>query len=286
MNKAVALCALLAAAVAVSAYNFEDPEFNLVLARDLEDIYDSYVPYSHPRLRRDDDAVTDDDDKDDKDEKDKCRPWRRKPKWCCADDVLEKLHDKDKDIRRSCFREITGKDKPDRPKFDPFRCEDVEKHRKEMICIMQCVGQKHGLYKQYSGFIFFVCLCCNNPDIFQLDGDGNPKEEEFGAFVKQYFGTEPWLAALQDKIISTCLSEGKNGTAAADAGSCNPAPAKTAHCLFREIQLSCPAEEIKDEKSCARVRERMKSQDFWGPPPPPPGPSDGMSAAADNRREP
>lgn len=109
-------------------------------------------------------------------------------------------------------------------------------------------------------------------DIFQLDSDGNPKAEEFESFVKERFSSESWLTALQDKVISTCLDEAKNATAnrdASDSSSCNPAGAKITHCLFREIQLNCPADQIKDEKSCARLQERMKRRDFFHPPPPP-----------------
>ncbi|KAJ8927515.1 hypothetical protein NQ314_020012 [Rhamnusium bicolor] len=253
MNNVVTYCALLAtAAVAVTAYNFEDPEFNQILARDLEDLYETYSPYSQPRNRRDEEAV-------EKDEK--CRPGRRWGKLCCAEDLVHKVHEADRDVKRSCFKELFAKDKPEKPEFDLFKCGKPRKHKKRNDILLRLTLK-----------LMTVCPKLIIIDIFQLDSDGNPKEEEFSTFVKETFSAESWLTSLQDKVISTCLDEAKNATAnrdASDSESCNPAGAMMAHCLFREIQLNCPAEQIKDEKSCARLQERIKGHDFFSPPPPP-----------------
>lgn len=72
---------------------------------------------------------------------------------------------------------------------------------------------------------------------------------------------EAWFESIQDKVISTCLSEARNATAnrdTSDSESCNPAAVKLKHCLFREIQLGCPANEIKDQKACDRIRDKIR----------------------------
>ncbi|KAJ8920820.1 hypothetical protein NQ315_015610 [Exocentrus adspersus] len=241
MNNVVALCALLVAAV--TAYNFEDPEFNAILADDFEEFSNS-ATFLHPRSRRDEEAVT---------EKEKCHHHHRRQHACCAADLMKKIHGEDADLKRECFKETAGKDKLE--KGDPFSCKELERRKERITCVMQCVGQKMGI----------------------LDSQGDPKEEEFESSLKESFSSEPWLASSQDKVISTCLDEGRNATAnrdAADTTTCNPAGVKIAHCLYREIQLNCPAEQIKDEKACSRIRDRIRGRDFFQPPPPPPGASE------------
>lgn len=49
---------------------------------------------------------------------------------------MEEQHEKDKELKRECFKKLTGKDKEGRGgEFDPFRCDRVDKHRKEMTVI-------------------------------------------------------------------------------------------------------------------------------------------------------
>ncbi|KAH0810569.1 hypothetical protein GEV33_012222 [Tenebrio molitor] len=296
MNKQIAVVTLLIAiAVITTAYEFNDPVFNQILADDLKEL-ESFDQVHH-RSRRDDEAG----------HPDKCRPPFRRRKMCCADETMEEQHEKDKELKRECFKKLTGKDKEGRGgEFDPFRCDRVDKHRKEMTCVIQCVGQKkdmvstvQGLYCETKSFVsclllksrlrlekshepvwkytsdthhFFeapVIIVCV---ISQLDKDGNPKEAEFTAFVKETMAKESWFASIQDKVIPACLAEARNATAnrdTSDTESCNPAGAKLLHCLFREIQLGCPAEQIKDQKACTRAREKIKRNNdiFPGPPP-------------------
>ncbi|XP_049822115.1 uncharacterized protein LOC109607480 [Aethina tumida] len=243
MNKILCLGVLAAVVLAVTGYNFDDSDFNQLLTRDLEYIYNTVdEPQSNVRNRRDEEAVM----------PEKC--GRRKKKLCCAENVMDSQFEAEKELKRACFKEIVGKDHKDskaereeRGEIDPFRCDRAEKHRKEMTCVSQCIGQKKNV----------------------LDEAGNPKDEEFRAIVKEKFAKESWFASLQDKIISTCLAEARNATANADKdkGTCNPAGIKLHHCMFREIQLSCPADQIKDEKSCSRLQERLRRNDL--PPPPP-----------------
>nr|AIX97056.1 odorant-binding protein 10 [Dastarcus helophoroides] len=207
MNATVKSCLLLFLLGIVCAYDFEDSEYNQLLAQHIDDFnyYDSFG--RHVRSRRDEEAVN----------PAKCRPRKRMP--CCGESVLEELHDKDKDIRRQCFREIIGKDKEPRGEHDPFRCDRIEKHRKEMTCVMQCVEQKKDL----------------------LDESGNVNEEEFAKFVSETFEKEAWRANQ-------------------DADACSNVGIKLDHCIFREIQLNCPEDQIKDQKACNRLQERLKNK--------------------------
>ncbi|EFA03231.1 hypothetical protein TcasGA2_TC013160 [Tribolium castaneum] len=235
MNKQIAVVTfLIAVAALTAAYEFNDPLFNQILANELVELESSAYP--HHRSRRDEDAVTE-----------KCRPFRKK-KLCCAEETFDELHDKDRDFKRECFKQVVGsKDGP--REFDPFRCDKVDKHRRDMTCVSQCVGQKKDV----------------------LDKDGNVKEAEFGEFVKETMAKESWFVSIQDKVVSTCLAEARNATAnrdTSDTESCNPAGVKLMHCMFREIQLGCPTEQIKDQKACARARDKIKRHNEFLPPPP------------------
>lgn len=59
----------------------------------------------------------------------------------------------------------------------------------------------------------------------------------------------------------------KNST---EKNDCSPALMMFSHCIFREIQMQCPDEEIKDKKMCAKIREDIVKYGDFGPPPPPP----------------
>nr|ALR72513.1 odorant binding protein 25 [Colaphellus bowringi] len=216
--------------VVVAAYNFEDTEFNQILANDLEDVYS--FTYSHPRSRRDDKAV----------EEDKCHPPRRGRPLCCAEETMRKLHDDKKEIKRACFKEITGKEKPERPDrhhgppFDPFSCEKIEQHRRDMMCIQQCVGEK----------------------LDYLDADGKPKPEQFEKYVEGIFEKEDYLLPLKDKIVSVCLDEAKNATEKVSSDPCKSTGLVLEHCIFINTQLNCPEDQIKDKKMCSKFQDRLR----------------------------
>ncbi|XP_030746458.1 uncharacterized protein LOC115875193 [Sitophilus oryzae] len=255
MNTLVALCVVVSAAV--SAYDFQDAEFNQLLASDLEDGFDSL--YSLPvnsRVRRAEEAVTQSPNEDDK-----CKKRHRRPKACCADELLDQIHEKDKELVRSCFREVLGVDKHEHHRRgDPFSCEQAEKRRNDMTCVFQCVGQKKGVVGE----------------------DGKPKPEEITKTLKENFAKESWFEPSIEKVVSTCLKEAENATAtqvkpaSEDVKICNPSGITLKHCIFREVQLSCPADQIKDQKACERFQERIKKGIHFFEPAPPPfdGPRD------------
>lgn len=46
-----------------------------------------------------------------------------------------------------------------------------------------------------------------------------------------------------------------------DPLSCNTAPTKMHHCMWRELQLTCPENKITDQKMCAKIREKIKKHE-------------------------
>ena len=84
---------------------------------ELDDLESSVV---NPRSRRDDEASKRDE---------KCR--RRRFKSCCDEEFLNDLRDQERATKKECYREITGREHS-HGSFDPFRCENAEKHRKEI----------------------------------------------------------------------------------------------------------------------------------------------------------
>lgn len=47
-------------------------------------------------------------------------------------------------------------------------------------------------------------------------------------------------------------------TAKRNPNECHPAALTASYCLFREVQMKCPPEEITDQKSCQRFREKVR----------------------------
>lgn len=101
------------------------------------------------------------------------------------------------------------------------------------------------------------------------------KETEMRDFIKNSFSKASWIKPKEDEIIDKCIAETKakvNDMKMNSTGkdNCSPVVMIFSHCLFREVQMNCPDEEIEDKKMCDRIREDItKYGDF--PPPPPPG---------------
>lgn len=73
--------------------------------------------------------------------------------------------------------------------------------------------------------------------LFQLDADGNMKEDVISKYIKEQISTAKFPEDVQNKIIDTCIKEAKNMTRNTDQSeaTCNPVPLKLAHCVFREV---------------------------------------------------
>lgn len=72
---------------------------------------------------------------------------------------------------------------------------------------------------------------------------------------------ETWLASHLDDIIPKCLNEAKDVTSKNGREFCNPAAIKSTYCLFREIQLNCPEDQIKDKKACSKFIDKIKTRE-------------------------
>lgn len=104
-------------------YNLRPFPSDTLVANELDDLLDSYSSFSSVRNRRDEEAVND---------KDECHHRKRFGELCCGEDVVNKVRESEKDLKRACFKEIAGKDKPE--KFDPLSCENLE-HRKKQFTV-------------------------------------------------------------------------------------------------------------------------------------------------------
>lgn len=101
----------------------------------------------------------------------------------------------------------------------------------------------------------------------KVDSNGNVKADTLRDGMKETLGKVQWLTPILDKVIPKCVEEANKAAQerkANDPESCNPSAIKMVHCMFREVQLNCPADQIKDEKSCNRLRERLQKNDLLG----------------------
>ncbi|VEN64012.1 unnamed protein product [Callosobruchus maculatus] len=230
---AFAIAVMLCAAQTASGYDFGDNSaFSQLLANDLQDLYSVH----HYRARRSPPGEG----------RDNCeRHFKHKPVMCCAESAFHAMKEADRDIRRLCFHEVTGKDGAEKPPNDPPRCASMEQRRDEINCVFQCVAQKKGL----------------------VDDSGKVVEKEYMEHINQFIDEAPYLKPVLDKIAQDCMQQANTNIAL--QGTCFSTATKLAHCLFRNVQLSCPDEEIKDKESCKLLQERLRSKEDFPPSPPP-----------------
>jgi len=100
-----------------------------------------------------------------------------------------------------------------------------------------------------------------------LDDSGAPIRDQLIQHLKQHFSNESWFdQTVVEKITSNCLAAAKNATetpikfSTEGLKACNPSGITLKHCLFREIQLSCPADQIKDKTACDRFQDRIQKE--------------------------
>lgn len=103
------------------------------------------------------------------------------------------------------------------------------------------------------------------------------KEKETKDFTKNSFSKYNWIKSKDDEIIEKCIAETKDKLenwkkrATDEKDNCSPATMIFSHCVFKEIQMNCPDEEIEDKKMCERIRGDIAKYGDFPPPPPPPG---------------
>lgn len=99
---------------------------------------------------------------------------------------------------------------------------------------------------------------------FQIDENGNIKEKEALEFKRKELVGEPWFLKMVEEAYPKCLQQVKTSNFVKDENdklSCNPAAMKMHHCMWREIQLTCPEDKITDPKMCGRIKERLRKYD-------------------------
>ena len=74
---------------------------------------------------------------------DKCH---KKFTFCCANEVLNKIHKEKWALKKECFKEVVGEEFS-KWSFDPFTCDGIEKRKSDMI-----------VSTTLSGLWFTICL--------------------------------------------------------------------------------------------------------------------------------
>ncbi|XP_050505491.1 uncharacterized protein LOC126883858 [Diabrotica virgifera virgifera] len=235
MYKIVIFVAVSAVLIlSVNAYEFNNADYNRIIADEIDNFErELYVPSVRTRREAPEDE--------------KCPP--RKHKLCCGEELIHKLHHDKKDSRSECFKQIMGKeDNPNSIPHDPFDCKSIEERQNKFLCVLQCEGQKNNI----------------------IDDDGNIKPEEYRKYIQTQLADVEYLADVQDKIIAGCLADIKN--ASKSSGKCKSDGMVSEFCVFKNIQLNCPEDQIKDKMFCEKMRERLRQENgrpMVLPPPPP-----------------
>ncbi|XP_069678838.1 uncharacterized protein [Periplaneta americana] len=221
MNSAV-LVAVLAVLCAVTAYDFDFPILNHYI--------DSNLEYFHSRQIR---------SADNKEyNMDNCQHHRRFNLNCCGNSSVIFKDFKDKEMMMKCFREVSekvGYDHSNPNDTDPFSCETLLRKKERVVCLSQCVAR--------------------NKDL--IDEAGNLKEEKIKQELKKH-GIEDWKQKIVDDAVVKCLEEGKS--VKVEEGKCNPANMSFGKCIWREVQMNCPAEHRSDTDMCKMLHEEMKKK--------------------------
>ncbi|XP_020710282.2 uncharacterized protein LOC105689942 [Athalia rosae] len=173
---------------------------------------------------------------------------------CCGenDDLKLLWGDEVKDIKKECFeqaRKATEVTKKARMMEEYEGFIHGNRTKDEYICAIQCIGQKREV----------------------LDRMGNVHKENMEKFVRKTYSSEPWKAEIADTVLEKCFSETQKpseGEVSTDTGAvtngrsiqakCNSNGIAFIHCLWREMQLNCPADKIRDSRKCNRLREKLR----------------------------
>ncbi|KAK4879052.1 hypothetical protein RN001_007198 [Aquatica leii] len=236
---------LLTLAFCVSCYQFDNAQYNQVLAAEVQEL-ENATQYEdeedteelHSRKRRAAVLLT----TTLKPPLPECRPVSYFP--CCDLKPVEPTV-VEEEYRRSCYKETflkpTNNTKSSNTStYDPFNCEKIIKTRNNILCMTQCIAQKLKL----------------------ADSIGNPLSEAIGNYIsKKHSGT--WIAPLAKNITLKCVKQVKDITTSFLQNKtqtvCNPAFQELSFCLFKEVQMNCPKNLITSHRRCESFR--MDSKD-------------------------
>nr|AYN07359.1 odorant-binding protein 18 [Yemma signatus] len=166
--------------------------------------------------------------------------WRKN---CCGDRKTinhKAMRDNREDID-SCFKETF--DKSLRTIGDPFvdmySCEGIKQMKHHHICATECAMKKLGT----------------------IDADGKVNIEK----SKEHYGkliTHDQIKQITYAAIEKC-AEAKELEIKDDTpdSKCNPAAINFKHCMWREILLGCPDEQLIKNSFCESVLAHIKNKD-------------------------
>nr|USF20781.1 odorant-binding protein [Lasioderma serricorne] len=146
---------------------------------------------------------------------------------CCAKDEIHGLMTKNREAKKACFDEFMGDLRGLPP--DAFQCENVMELKKRAICVGQCYAQKLGI----------------------IDSQGDVNKDGLKDFLKENLKMD-WFEPLIEEVAEKCSAEA-NGEQDEEA-MCKPNGMKLMHCIFTEVQLRCPDNEIEDKEMCSKLR--------------------------------
>lgn len=92
-------------------------------------------------------------------------------------------------------------------------------------------------------------------------------------YIKNIFSKYEWIKSKEDEIIDKCMDETKTKLEewkknSSEEQKCTPTIMFFSHCIYKEVQLACPEEEISDKKICDRIKENIAKNGSFLPPPP------------------
>ncbi|XP_046414223.1 uncharacterized protein LOC124176686 [Neodiprion fabricii] len=242
--RVLVICALLLAADLAVASAFSSDEFDEFFRDEFDQI--------STRVRRSSEMEKGRDTAQGDGEK------KKKPRRSCCgenDDLKILWGDGVRDIKKECFDQAKKATEVVRKARMMEEYEGFihgNRTKEEYICAVQCIGQKKEV----------------------LDHMGNVMKESMGEYVKNTYSSEPWKAEIADQVLEKCFAETQKpseGEVSMDNGAvtngrsvqakCNKNGIAFIHCLWREMQLNCPADKLRESRKCNRLRERLRLQE-------------------------
>jgi hypothetical protein len=240
----------------VSSYDFSDTDFNKILLDDLIE-FDAFADEDSPVLSqtqarsRRESPTPEIPPPPPKEQPPKCKPPGGGPKHnrCCNDGYEHSTEMKE--LKRQCFSEVKKARKAKHhgmhEDFDVFSCEKVERAKEKVLCAMECVSRKQGM----------------------VDDLGQPDEKKIKEVMRSYFKADAWQHGEIDNIVDICMGEvalkltlaKQNSTTDNTVPKCSPAASIFTHCMWRQLNLKCPAELQDLSPNCQRIREKHIKKD-------------------------
>nr|ARJ35768.1 odorant binding protein 3 [Cyrtorhinus lividipennis] len=161
--------------------------------------------------------------------------WPRRPPQCC--DVPFPLEGMKKEFG-SCIRQIGNRQSSAVP--------TAQAVRDARLCIEECV---------YKGLGYM--------------DEQNLKKDEVLEQLKKGVASKPEWTQPMEKAVNACYETITKREAPKD-GACKDYAHEFTHCIMRQLFLSCPSSEWKNNDECNLVKSRMQVCPNIPPPPPPP----------------